>query len=226
MIWRDRKLNLVSMASSPQHLCCSSTLPHPLLSYPCIYPFPYPFHADIFLSLSYLTSSCPLVNPHAYMTRTTFKSGNYLHTHAYTHHHWNKPPYSFHQLISISIHAWLFETPQIHPPTLMRTCKSGHLSRTHIPAPSYFSRHLTFSLYTTIIPANAHHHYIPIYISITYSPHLLMSHVHSFPSSLSSYPPYRKFITINLTHIVPSTSRFPHDIGHCLTRRHCLLRGF
>ena len=128
--------------------------------------------------------------------------------------------------LPVSAHAWLFKTPQIHPPTLMRTCKSGHLSRTHIPAPSYFSRHLTFSLYTTIIPTNAHHHYIPIYISITYPPHLLMSHVHSFPSSLSSYHPYRRFTTINLAHIVPSTSRFPHDIGHCLTRRHCLLRGF
>ena len=54
MIWRDRKLNLVIMAPSPQHPCCSSTLPHPLLSYPCIYPFPYPFHAGIFPSLSYL----------------------------------------------------------------------------------------------------------------------------------------------------------------------------
>ena len=68
MIWRDRKLNLVSMASSPQHPCCSSTFPHPLLSYPCIYPFPYPFHADIFLSLSYLhlmptTLPYPCISP-------------------------------------------------------------------------------------------------------------------------------------------------------------------
>ena len=42
MVWRDRKLNLVIMAPSPQYPCCSSTLPHPLLSYPCIYPFPCP----------------------------------------------------------------------------------------------------------------------------------------------------------------------------------------
>ena len=63
--------------------------------------------------------------------------------------------------LPVSAHAWLFETPPIHPPTLMRTCKSGHLSRTHIPAPSYFSRHLTFSLYTVPLlmhcpPTNSH----------------------------------------------------------------------
>ena len=51
--------------------------------------------------------------------------------------------------LPVSAHAWLSKTPQIHPPTLIRTCKSGHLSHTHFPTPSYFSRHLTFSLYTT-----------------------------------------------------------------------------
>ena len=34
--------------------------------------------------------------------------------------------------LPVSAHAWLSKTPQIHPPTLMRTCKSGHLSHTHI----------------------------------------------------------------------------------------------
>ena len=33
--------------------------------------------------------------------------------------------------LPVSAHAWLSKTPQIHPPTLMRTCKSGHLSHTH-----------------------------------------------------------------------------------------------
>ena len=33
--------------------------------------------------------------------------------------------------LPVSAQAWLSKTPQIHPPTLMRTCKSGHLFHTH-----------------------------------------------------------------------------------------------
>ena len=33
--------------------------------------------------------------------------------------------------LPVSAHAWLSKTAQIHPLTLMRTCKSGHLSHTH-----------------------------------------------------------------------------------------------
>ena len=73
--------------------------------------------------------------------------------------------------LPVSAHAWLFKTPQIHPPTLMRTCKSGHLSHTHIPTPSYFSRHLTFSL--------SLHHICIIPINPWFQTHLNSSYTHN-----------------------------------------------
>ena len=102
--------SLASLLSRFQHLSreCNLIEPHTII---LINPYS-----------TYLTSSCPLFNPHAYMTRTTFRSGNCLHTHAYTHPHWNKPPYSFHQLISI-FHPCMAgpKLPQIHLPTHTRT---------------------------------------------------------------------------------------------------------
>ena len=47
--------------------------------------------------------------------------------------------------LPVSAHAWLSKTPQIHPPTLMRTCKSDHLSHAHSLTPSLTFHHL-FSL--------------------------------------------------------------------------------